>query len=362
MTVSVFGPSLDTIDIAAARIVAAARGVSGVRAASMAAVQQVPALAINLNRAAMLRYGITPRAALETMKIAYSGATVGHVYRGTLVEPIVVTLPASVRHQSAEIGELPVTADGGMIVPLDRIATIRQTRVPAQILHNDGRRVQVVTVQVAHGHAAPVIRSLRRRLARLRLGTGVYVRYSGTAVAGGTARRELAVRAAAALGGILILIALALREARAVVLIMAILPIAFSGGIAATWVFLGGHLELGAMVGLATLFGLTLRNGLLLLIYMRRLMEVSDKPWSAEIARQAAADRLPAILITACVTALGLLPLALATGSPGDAIEGPMAIVILGGLTTATILTLFVLPILAPHLLRIAAPKADGLD
>ena len=361
VTVSVFGPSLDAIDIAAARIVAASHGVPGVRAASMAAVQQVPALAIDLNRAAMLRYGITPGAALEAMKIAYSGATVGHVYRGTLVEPIVVTLPAELRHQPAAIGDLPVAAAGGMIVPLDRIATIRQTRVPAQILHNDGRRVQVVTVQVAHGHAVPVIRGLRQRLARLRLGTGVYVRYGGTAVAGGTARRELTIHAAIALAGILILIALALREARAVVLMMAIMPVAFSGGIAATWAFLGGHLELGAMVGLTTLFGLTLRNGLLLLIHMRRLMEGSGKPWSADLARQAAADRLPAILITACVTALGLLPLALATGSPGDAIEGPMAIVILGGLATATILTLFVLPILAPRVLRLAAPKPDGL-
>lgn len=363
VTISVFGPTLDTIDSAAARIVAAARGVPGVRAASVAAVQKVPAIAIDLNRAAMLRYGISPRTALEVVKTAYTGTTVGHLYRGTLAEPIVVTLPVAIRHQPASIGELPVSASGGMVVPLHRIAEIRQAHVPAQILHNDGRRAQIVTVQVAHGHAASVVRSLRRRIASLRLGgTGVYVQYGGTAVAGDAARRVLAVHAIMALAGILSVIALALREARAVVLIVTILPVAFAGGIAATWTFLGGHLELGAMVGLATLFGLTLRNGLLLLVHMRRLLEGSGKPWSIEIARQAAVDRLPAIVITACVTALGLLPLALATGSPGDAIEGPMAIIILGGLLTATILTLLVLPILAPRFIRFAGPKANGLN
>ena len=362
LTVSVFGPKLVSINDAAARIVAAARRIPGVRAASVAATPAVPALAIDLNRAAMLRYGVSPGTALEALKTAYAGTTVGHVYRGTLVEPIVITLPESVRHQPGLIGELPVAASGGMIVPLNKIATIQQTKVPAQILHDDGRRVQVVTVQVKHGLATAVIRNLRKRLAALKLGSGIYVQYGGTAVAGGEARRSLSLHAAMALVAIIVLVALALRNVSTVVLILTILPVAFAGGIGATWIFLGGHLELGAMVGLATLFGLTLRNGLLLLIHMRRLVTDHDMSWSAATARIAAADRLPAILITACVTALGLLPLAIATGSPGDAIEGPMAIVILGGLVTATLMTLFVLPLLAMRFGRFVHRKDDGLD
>ena len=362
VVISVFGPHLDTMDDAAARIVAVARGLVGVRAASMAASGQVPALAIDLNRAALLRYGVAPRTALEAVKTAYAGETVGNVYRGTLVEPVVVTLPAAIRHQPASLGALPVAAAGGMVVSLDRLATIHQTHAPARILHDQGRRVQIVTVEAAHGAAHAIVRRLRQRIAHLHLGPGVYVRYGGTAVAGGAARRSLILHAGMALAGILALIALALRETRAVLLLVAILPVAFAGGIAATWAFLGGHLELGAMVGLASLFGLTLRNGLLLLIHMRRLVLRHDRPWSARTARDAAADRLPAVLITALVTALGLLPLAIASGSAGDAIEGPMAIVILGGLVTATLMTLLALPILAPLVIRFTREKSDGLD
>lgn len=362
VTISVFGPDLRTIDDAAARITDVAQSVHGVRAASVAATQDVPALSIDLNRAAMLRYGVSARTALETLKTAYAGTVVGHIYRGTLVEPIVVTLPSSLRHQPAAIGKIPVAASGGMIVPLDQIATIHQTQAPAQILHDDGRLVQIVTIQVQHGLASTVIPKLRRLVSGLRLGTGVYVQYGGTAIAGGAARRSLAIHTGMAFVAILALITLALREARAVALIVTILPVAFAGGIGATWIFLGGHLELGAMVGLATLFGLTLRNGLLLLIHMRRLVLEQGLPWSVVTARRAAADRLPAILITVCVTALGLLPLAIATGSPGDAIEGPMAIVILGGLVTAALITLFVLPTLAPQFIRFDAKREDGLE
>jgi Cu/Ag efflux pump CusA len=145
-------------------------------------------------------------------------------------------------------------------------------------------------------------------------------------------------------------------------LLVATLPVALTGGIGAVWVVLGGHLGLGAMVGLVTLFGITLRNGLLLLIHTRRLVREEGAPWTPATARRAATDRLPAILITATVTALGLLPLAIATGSPGDAIEGPMAIVILGGLITATLGNLFLLPNAAARVLRIGPRRDDGLD
>ncbi len=361
VTVAVFGPDLARIDAAARRIAAVARRLPGVSAAAPVASAAEPTLAITLDRAAMLRFGVSARAALDALRLAYAGQIVGHVYLGTLVQPVVVTLPRALRRAPDGVGDLPVAAAGGRVVTLGMIAAIRQTRSPAQILHEEGRRVQVVAVQTRHGGAAAAIAALRRRLGRMRLGAGVYVEYGGTAVAGGAARRALIADAGIALAVILALIALALRDARAVALVVGILPVAFAGGVATVWIFLAGHLGLGAMVGLATLFGLTLRNGLLLLIHMRRLATEEGLAWSAATARMAAADRLPAIVITAIVTALGLLPLAIASGSPGDAIEGPMAIVILGGLLTATLLSLFVLPVLAPRLARFRPRRDDGL-
>lgn len=360
--ISVFGPKLSAVDRDARRIAAAIGALRGVTDASVAAPATVPALMIHLDRRAMLRNGVTATTALDAMRTAYAGRTVGHLYKGMLTEPIVLTMTPALRRDPRAIAALPVAGADGALVPFGRIASIHQGTEAARILHQDGRRVQDVTVQAAPGQAAQVLGEIRTRIRKLGLAAGDYVTYGGTAVAGNAARRSLLIHGAMALAGIIALLSLALGDARAVALLIATLPVGLAGGIAAVWIVLGGHLSLGAMVGLVTLFGITLRNGLLLLIHTRRLVREEGEAWTPETARRAASERLPAILITATVTALGLLPLALATGSPGDAIEGPMAIVILGGLLTASASNLFLLPNAAARLLRIEPRRDDGLD
>lgn len=353
LTISVFGPRMSQLSADATKIAAAVRRIPGVAAASVAAPPNTPAISITPNRAAMARYGLTARTVLGAVRTAYAGDIVGRVYRGTLIEPIVVTLPAGIRRDPLSLAGLPIQGTGGRIVSLGMVARIVRGEAPALILHSFGRRVQVVTVETDPGHGGAVLAAVKRRIAQLRLEVGdYYVTYGGSAVAGAAAQRSLLIHAGIAFAAILALLSIALRDARAVALLALGLPLALAGGIAAAWLFLGGALTLGALVGLVTLFGISLRNGLLLLIHYRRMVLDEGIPWSWQTARQGAMDRLPAILITAIVTALGLLPLALAAGSPGDEIEGPMAIIILGGLITATLLTLLVLPRLAAAWLR----------
>jgi len=155
----------------------------------------------------------------------------------------------------------------------------------------------------------------------------------------------------AAFAAILALLTVALGRARFAVILAANLPFALLGGIAALWI-VGLPLSLGAAVGLVTVFGITLRNGLMLLSHYKHLVTREGLAWSRTNAERGAVERVVPVLLTALVAALGLLPLAIGTGLPGQEIEGPMAIVILGGLITSTPLTLLMLPGVAERFLR----------
>jgi len=146
--------------------------------------------------------------------------------------------------------------------------------------------------------------------------------------------------------GIILLLWLAFGESRRLLLVLANLPFALVGGVLAVFAT-GGLLSLGSLVGFVTLFGIATRNAVMLISHYDHLVRVEGKSWSEATALQGANERLGPILMTALVTALALLPLALGSGDPGREIEGPMAIVILGGLVTSTALSLFVLPPLA---------------
>jgi Cu/Ag efflux pump CusA len=171
----------------------------------------------------------------------------------------------------------------------------------------------------------------------------------------------LLVNSTLAGGGVVLLLFLALRSARATILVLVNLPFALVGGVA-TVLATGGNLSLGSMIGFVTLFGITLRNSIMLISHYQHLVEKEGLSWGLGAALRGASERLMPILMTATVTALGLLPLALRTGEPGNEIEGPMAIVILGGLVTSTLLNLLVLPALALRFGRFQpAREADDL-
>ncbi len=172
-------------------------------------------------------------------------------------------------------------------------------------------------------------------------------------------QRDLLVNAVIAGIGIVLLLFLALHSTRALLLVLVNLPFALVGGIA-TVLVTGGNLSLGSLIGFVTLFGITLRNSIMLISHYEHLVNQEGVAWGAEASRRGASERLVPILMTALVTGLGLLPLALYSGEPGNEIEGPMAIVILGGLVTSTVLNLLVLPTLALRFGRFAK-KADTM-
>ena len=350
VVVTIYGRHLSTLNDDARSVAAALRRVPGAAGVRVQAPPGTPELSIVLDRDALTRYGFTSTQVLEAIQTCYSGSTVGRVYTAGASVPIVVVLPPALRSDPTAIAKVPLVNRDGTVVLLGALARIRERSGQSLILHRGAQRVQLVTANVS-GSAGRFVTLARRRLAHLPLASGDYLRIGGTAAASGQARLQLALDFALALAAILGLLIIALRDARTVALLAVNLPFALVGGIVAIWIA-GLPVSLGAAVGFVTVFGITLRNAIMLLSHYRSLVTEDGLPWSWETARLGAMNRLTPILMTAAVTALGLLPLAIGAHLPGQEIEGPMAIVILGGLFSSTALTLLVLPTLALRFAR----------
>ncbi len=181
---------------------------------------------------------------------------------------------------------------------------------------------------------------------RVKFPAGVYAVFSGAAEEQAQARKELLLHSLIAAAGIVLLLAIVFGSGRNLLLVLANLPFALVGGVLAVFAT-GGSLSLGSLVGFVTLFGITLRNSIMMISHFEHLVGQEGMTWGLEAAWRGATERLAPILMTALVTGLGLLPLAMGSGETGREIEGPMALVILGGLITSTLLNLLVLPALA---------------
>jgi Cu/Ag efflux pump CusA len=184
-----------------------------------------------------------------------------------------------------------------------------------------------------------------RAVQDISLAPGVSVLFTGEHEAKRTAQRELLLWSMAAGAGILLFLWMAFGSVRSLVLVMLNLPFALVGGVAAVYLS-DGILNVGSLVGFVTLFGITMRNGIMMVSHWDHLQVVEGMAWGPELVFRGARERLAPILMTALVTGLGLMPIALGSGEAGREIEGPMALVILGGLVTSTTLNLLVLPVL----------------
>ncbi len=347
LVVNVYGNDLDLLDRKAEEVAAVVRGVPGAGAVQVQAPAGSPKLVIRLRDGALSRLGIAPVDALGALETAYAGTRVGEVYDGNRVFDVVALLAPGERQSPAQVGDLPLRTADGRLVRLGDVADVTESDGRYLILHDDAQRLQVVTVEVKGRSLSGFVRAVRDRVAaRVTLPRGTYLVFGGDASEQERAQRDLLLHSVLAAAGVALLLFLALGGVRSTILVFANLPFALAGGVV-TVLATGGVLSIGSLVGFVTLFGITLRNAIMLISHYRHLVEVEGVPWDRAAAIRGAAERLSPILMTALVTALGLLPLALTSGAPGNEIEGPMAAVILGGLITSTLLNLLVLPALA---------------
>ncbi|MBN9506912.1 MAG: efflux RND transporter permease subunit [Altererythrobacter sp.] len=347
VAVNLFGDDLSMLDAKAqeiARVLAAVPGASEVQVQSPPGLPQI---SIRLRNADLAQFGLNAVDVLDVVRAAYQGDVVGQTYDGDRVFNVITILDRDSRGDPARIAELPFKAADGRFVLLRQVADVSMTSGRYQVQHDGARRLQSVTANVAGRDVASFVQDARAAIAaRVQLSPGSYVAFAGAAEAQSQAQRTLLLNSLLAAVGIVILLAVATRHWRNLLLILANLPFALAGGVIAV-MLTGGQLTLGSMVGFVTLFGITLRNSIMMISHYEHLVSAEGRTWGPETAMEGAADRLVPIVMTSLVTGLGLLPLAIGMGDPGREVEGPMAVVILGGLLTSMALNLLVLPALA---------------
>jgi CzcA family heavy metal efflux pump len=361
VAVSVFGQDLDTLDAEAQRVAKLMGAVQGAADVHIEAPPGAPEIAIRLRPEALARWGLTPADVLDAAQTAFQGAVVGQVQEGPRVFNVAVSLAPGERRGLDDVKSLPIRAPEGQLLRLDQLADVYAASGRYAVLRSGARRAQTVTCNVAGRDVASFVAEAKALIAReAQLAPGDYAEFGGAAEAQAQASRKLMAHSGAAAVAIALMLWLALGRARNAALALLNLPFALSGG-ALALVASGGGLTLGALVGFVTLFGISLRNAVMLLSHAESLVLVDALPWDVQTAQRAAVERLSPILMTALATALGLLPLALGSGAPGREIEGPMALVILGGLVTSTVLNLLLMPGLALRFARFDTRPADGL-
>jgi len=340
------GTNLDALDSAAAQIAGALTTMHGAVDVRLQNPSGVPELSIVLDDQALARWGFDALRVLDDLGAAYRGAEVGKVYEGDRVFDAAILLDADLRRRPESVSALMLKAPDGTFVPFGALATIRTVSGRYGVLHEGGRRVQIVTANTADEDVGAFAARVKAKIADLRLPPGVTAELTGSAFAQGQSMIGLLVNSCLAVGAMVLLLSFNIGRLRNLALVFLNLPFAMVGGVIAVLVS-GGVASLGAMVGFVTLFGITLRNAIMMIAHYEHLTQVEGRPWTAATVIEGAADRVSPILMTSLATALGLLPLALGSGEPGRELEGPMAIVILGGLISSSALNLFVLPALA---------------
>jgi CzcA family heavy metal efflux pump len=351
VVVSVYGDDLDVLDAKAREVARVMASVAGASDLKIKSPPGVPHLAIRLRRDRLAQLGYRPLDVLETIQTAYQGTVVAQSYEGTRISDVAVVLDERSRKDPETVGSLLLRSAQGLRVPLRELADIYPTTGRFSILHDGARRRQTITCNPSRDVSSYVAEAKQQIAAKVKFPPGVYTVFTGEAEARAQAQQQLLLHSTIAAIGILLLLTMVFMDWRNLLLVLANLPFALVGGVLAVYlgIMLGESegLTIGSLVGFVTLFGITTRNSIMMLSHFEHLVHEEGMTWGPEAALRGASERLIPILMTALVTSLGLLPLATGSGEAGREIEGPMALVILGGLITSTLLNLLVLPTLA---------------
>ena len=360
IVVRVFGDDLDSLDLAARRVAETMASITGTADVQYDPPAVTPEVTVRLRPQDVALAGLRPDEVLAAVEAATRGVTVAHLFEGNRATDVVVTLLPERRSRPEDLRLLPIVSDAGRLVELEQVADVARTTGRSLIMHVGTRRVQTVTANVSGGDTEGVTGAIEARLGNLGLPAGVYAEVGGSGTAHREARRELLLNSLLAGAGIVMLLWLAFGEASRLAT-GARQPAVCPGGRRDRRLRERGR----AVPRIAGRLRHALRDrhpqrghaGLALRSLWSR---GKGSPGAPTLVARGAIERLGPILMTALVTGLGLLPLAIGSGDPGREIEGPMAVVILGGLATSTLLTLFVLPTLALRFGRFAEPGPDA--
>ncbi|HPV45855.1 MAG TPA: efflux RND transporter permease subunit [Methylotenera sp.] len=349
IVINIYGNDLDALDRDAQKIADLLYNTKGASDVLVQSPPGTPQAVVRLRPDKLAIWGLQAVDVLDTIRAALESVPVSQVYFGSRVVGLSVVLEEEARDDIGDIGNIPLFNPDGRLLHLKDIAFITQENGRSKILHAGAKRIQTVTANVQGRDVESVSAELKKRIkSDIKLSNENYLEFTGEAEANAQSREDLVVHSLLAGVAIFLMLYIAFGRLRNLLLTFANLPFALIGGVLAA-LFTGGWISLGSLVGFVTLFGITLRNSIMMVSHFQHLVDEENCVWNLETCVRGAKERLPSILMTALVTALGLLPLAAGSGQPGREIEGPMATIIVGGLVTSTILNLLILPTIMLH-------------
>ncbi|MDP2178446.1 efflux RND transporter permease subunit [Methylicorpusculum sp.] len=344
VVVNIFGNDLNAMDLKAEEVAAVMRTVPGAAEVQLRSPPATPVIQVNLREDKLNFWGLRSIEVMSVIQTAYQSKLIGKNIQGNRIFDISVTLTPEFRHRPDLLGRLPIRTLDGTLITLAQVADIRLTSGRYNILHQNAQRRQAITANVVDRDYDAFILDLKSRVFNtIRFPASMYPEFTGAAIEQSKARKDLILHSLLAGTGVMIFIYIALGSFRHTLITLVNLPFSLVGGIAAV-LLSGESLSIGSVVGFVTLFGITVRNSIMLLSHYRYLTETEGKPWNLETVTQGAQERLPSILMTALVTALAMSPIAFDSDNPGREIMGPMAAIIIGGLASSTLLNLLLLP------------------
>lgn len=343
VVVRTFGPDLAVLRAQAGSIQKALTGVPGIVNLKVEPQVLVPQIQVRLKPDATSRFGLAHGTIRRAVGTLVQGRKVGEIYEDQKAFDVVVIGTDSLRSDVAALRRLGIDLPTGGQVPLGDVADVEIVPAPNEIKREMTSRRIDVTCNVAGRDLGSVAREIESRVSKLAFPEEYHAEFLGEYAAREESRRRLFALAAASLVGILLLLHVDFRSWRLTWLVALTIPFAMVGGVAGA-ILHGGVLSLGSLVGFVTVLGIAARNGIMLVSHYRHLEEVEGEPFGPGLIIRGAQERLVPILMTALATGLALVPLVVGGQRPGNEIEYPMAVVILGGLLTSTVLNLFLLP------------------
>jgi len=343
VAVKLFGTDLGELNTKAGQIAETIRGVRGAEDVFYARNEGVQYLKIDIDRLAAGRLGLSVEQVETLLRTQLEGRRVGTIYQGIRRTPLIVRGAADVRSSPAEFANLMLTLPNGHLVPLSTVANVQRVEGPVQVGREQGARFAVVIANVRGRDLVGFVEEARQKVAaHVQLPTGYHIEWGGQFENQQRAARRLSIVVPVAIGLIFLLLFTTFRSIRQAVLVLLNIPFAMIGGVFALWLS-GEYLSVPASVGFIALLGIAVLNGVVMVTYFNQLRALGMA--LKEVVVEGAKRRLRPVLMTASIAAFGLVPLLFATG-PGSEIQRPLAVVVIGGLVTSTLLTLILLPIL----------------
>lgn len=343
IAIKIFAPDSDTLQRLSTEVEGAVSTIEGAVDVQKDTQSMVPYLRVRLRRADLANYGLTVDDVTGAIQAAIAGTEVGQLIERPVITDVVVRYDPAQYNDAAQIETMPVTTPSGQMIPLAAIADVVRDQGPNAITRESVERMQLVMANVSGRDLGAVVADIEQALDGIALPQGAHIELGGQFESAASASRTLLALGLIVLMGMFLLLRQAFRSSGDAALVMINLPLALVGGVVGLWLT-GGVLSVATIIGFITLFGIATRNGVMMVTHIKHLQAEEGVADLAEAVRRGAEERLVPILMTAISAGLALVPLAMAMGEPGSEIQAPMAIVILCGLTSSTVLNMLVLP------------------